>query len=74
MLYLSAEWVVAIYVGIFLVVVLGAWFVSQRGKIRKFEERSGGIIRCAQCATRYRDDSGAELPICPCCGSPNERS
>jgi len=73
MISLSPDQFVFLYLLIFLAGIFTVWIASEM--IRRNRERQSRrhSVRCRLCGHEFEDRSAEELPLCPRCGSRNER-
>jgi hypothetical protein len=65
--------IVVFYLFSFLAGVFLMWFVFERLRLQHGKKADKLRLRCRMCAHEFEDPSDAELPVCPSCGSLNER-
>lgn len=58
-----------VYTGLCLGVVLLAAVLHNIRRHRREANAQHGLVKCHLCAFEFRDDTGADLPKCPCCGA-----
>jgi hypothetical protein len=58
-----------VYVGLCLGIVLLASVLHNIRRNRRERLAQHGLVKCRLCAFEFRDDTGADLPKCPCCGA-----
>ncbi len=58
-----------VYTGLCLGIILLASVLHNIRRNRREERALRGLVRCHLCAFEFRDDTGVELPKCPCCGA-----
>lgn len=73
MIPITFSWFMVLYLGLFLAGVLVLWLGYEWRCRREAREREQIRIFCRICGSRYTDTSGAEILVCPACGSRNER-
>ena len=62
-----------VYAGLCLGIILIASLLHNIRRNRHERHAQDGLVKCHLCAFEFRDDSGAELPPCPCCGTHTSR-
>ena len=58
-----------VYTGLCLAIVLLASVLHNIRRNRHERHAKRGLAKCHLCAFEFRDDTGADLPKCPCCGA-----
>lgn len=58
-----------VYTGLCLAIVLLAAVLHNVRRHRRETLALRDLVKCHLCAFEFRDDTGAELPKCPCCGA-----
>ncbi len=58
-----------VYTGLCLAIVLLAAVLHNVRRSRREALALRDLAKCHLCAFEFRDDTGAELPKCPCCGA-----
>ena len=58
-----------VYTGLCLGIVLVAAVLHNLRRNRHESLAMRGLVKCHLCAFEFRDDTGADLPKCPCCGA-----
>lgn len=58
-----------VYTGLCLAVMLLAAVLHNVRRNRRETLAFRDLVRCQLCGFEFRDDTGADLPKCPCCGS-----
>ena len=58
-----------VYTGLCLGIVLLASVLHNVRRNRREKSALLGVVKCHLCAFEFRDDTGADLPKCPCCGA-----
>ena len=58
-----------VYAGLCLGIVLLAAVLHNIRRNRRESLSVRDLVKCHLCAFEFRDDTGAELPKCPCCGA-----
>lgn len=61
------------YTGLCLVVMLLAALLHNIRRHRQEVRARRNLVRCHFCALDFRDETDAELPICPACGATTDR-
>ncbi len=64
---------VFLYLTVFLLVVGAAALLDARRRAQRARRALHFRLRCAICGLEFEDRTEAALPVCPCCGRPNER-
>ncbi len=64
---------VLIYLGLMLGPVLFFWLLNEHRRHRRERAAFRHVVHCRLCAFDFADHSGEPLPLCPRCGSRNER-
>ncbi len=74
MIRVGLPWLVCIYLMVFLAAIFLVWIAYEM--IRRLRENHAVRYRlqCGICGMEYEDRTSAVLPLCPRCGSRNERS
>ncbi|MEO6788688.1 MAG: hypothetical protein ABI318_21410 [Chthoniobacteraceae bacterium] len=62
-----------VYAGLCLGIILLAAVLHNIRRNRREHLAVRGIVKCHLCAFEFRDDTGADLPTCPCCGALTNR-
>ena len=57
------------YTGLCLGIVLLAAVIHNIRRNRRESLALRDLVKCHLCAFEFRDESGADLPKCPCCGA-----
>jgi len=57
------------YSGLSLGIILLAAVLHNIRRTRRESAAVREIVKCRLCAFEFRDETGAELPKCPCCGA-----
>ena len=57
------------YTGLCLAIVLLASVLHNVRRNRRERHAQLDVVKCHLCAFEFRDDTGADLPKCPCCGA-----
>jgi len=73
MIRVEFPWLVFLCLLVFLSGIFGVWICYEI--VRRFQARRSlrGRVRCAVCSMEFRPPTTEELPVCPHCGSKNER-
>ncbi len=58
-----------VYTGLCLGIMLLAALLHNFRRNRHESLAARDLVKCHLCAFEFRDDTGAELPTCPCCGA-----
>ena len=58
-----------VYAGLCLGIVLLAAVLHNIRRNRRESLSVRNLVKCHLCAFEFRDDTGVELPRCPCCGA-----
>ena len=62
------------YSGLCLGIVLLAAILHNVRRNHREARAVRNVVKCHLCAFEFRDTTGTELPKCPCCGAPAERT
>jgi uncharacterized paraquat-inducible protein A len=73
MFHLELHELIFVYSGLCLGIILLASVLHNIRRNRRERGAQHGLVKCHLCAFEFRDDTGADLPKCPCCGSPVNR-
>ncbi len=73
MIAIELPWLVFVLLLVFLTGILAVWILVEIGRRHQSHRARRHRIRCAVCALEYEDRSATPLPVCPRCGSLNER-
>jgi len=73
MIRVSLTLLIFIYLTGALAVIFGLWLWMQWSRWRRDRRALRHRLRCPLCSFEFEDRTGAELPLCPRCGSPTER-
>lgn len=73
MIHIELPWLVFIWLFVFLAGVLGVWILVEGGRRIRATKALRFRLRCAVCSLEYENTSPDPLPLCPRCGSRNER-
>ena len=58
-----------VYAGLCLGIILLASVLHNLRRNRRERHARRDIAKCHLCAFEFRDETGADLPKCPCCGA-----
>ena len=58
-----------VYAGLCLGIILLAAVLHNIRRNRRESHAIRNLVKCHLCAFEFRDDTGADLPKCPCCGA-----
>lgn len=74
MIRVGLPWLVCIYLMVFLAAIFLVWIAYEM--VRRLRENRAERYRlqCGICGMEYEDRTPDVLPVCPRCGSRNERS
>ena len=73
MIRVSLQFLVFIYLFLFLGLVFGIWLYHGWQRKRREQQALRHRLRCTICAFEFEDKTTELLPRCPRCGSLNER-
>ncbi len=62
-----------VYAGLCLVIILLASVLHNVRRNSRERHAHRTLVKCHLCAFEFRDETGADLPMCPCCGTPVNR-
>jgi rRNA maturation endonuclease Nob1 len=74
MIAIQLPWLVFVCLLVFLAGILGVWILVELGRRSRVSRDLRHRLRCGVCSLEYEDRTSETIPICPRCGSRNERS
>lgn len=69
----SLDQLIFFYLFAFVALVASVWWLQERRRVRTSRRALQDRVHCSVCAYDFEDASSEPLPICPRCGTRNER-